>query len=662
MNYTFGKIISLLLLYLILISCLAFSDISIFTIPAADVQSSSECISHSYSSCYSNDVYWFNSCNQTEEKKQECGPNSCSAWSSYFCMNNSVYKSRTCYNRGCANNSCFSISQLQYSQVSKCPTNSTSWSIPYCKNNDRYVNRTTFQGACLNSSCSTTKIIEEKVYQDCGPNSCSSWGSTYCKNNKTYQNRTCFNRGCANNSCFSISKFEEKLIKDCGNNLCQNGRCINQSPITNYVYDANGNMIQDDRFYYEYNSANKLSKVREWDLTGRIIEEYKYNYRGERIIKIQYLSSSNKNNITTFYPSKDYETEIDQNKKERNTSYFFANGERIASLNSTGAKNLYLSDHLGSSSVLVTDSGVLLDRLSYNPFGSLKSGGTETKYNYNSKELDDTGLLYYGARYYNPTLMRWTQPDWIIQDVYDPQNLNRYSYVKNNPLKYTDPTGNVPIETVADVASVVWDLGDIYNDPTNLWNYVALAGDVVTTAIPYVPPVIGMAVKGTKRLDQIKDLAKIANKVDDAVDGEKIIDKVGDAGKGLVKVNDEVRNGDNIVDALKAGETGTTSAKSGALARLPDLNSVEYTAHAKKGGLTKTDIDISIDRGIQIDYSASYKGKNVEYTSYYYSFNKNKGIYTVTTKTPDGGTKIITSHYFNPKTPVRDLLGWSPPR
>jgi RHS repeat-associated protein len=55
----------------------------------------------------------------------------------------------------------------------------------------------------------------------------------------------------------------------------------------------------------------------------------------------------------------------------------------------------------------------------------------------------ETGLYYYRARYYNPLLGRFIQADTIVQNTYDPQSWNRYAYVRNNPLKYTDPTGNM---------------------------------------------------------------------------------------------------------------------------------------------------------------------------------------------------------------------------
>jgi RHS repeat-associated protein len=62
---------------------------------------------------------------------------------------------------------------------------------------------------------------------------------------------------------------------------------------------------------------------------------------------------------------------------------------------------------------------------------------------YTGQVLDEgTGLYYYNARYYDPVLGRFTQPDDVIQDIFNPQTYNRYSYCVNNPLRYTDPTGH----------------------------------------------------------------------------------------------------------------------------------------------------------------------------------------------------------------------------
>ena len=51
------------------------------------------------------------------------------------------------------------------------------------------------------------------------------------------------------------------------------------------------------------------------------------------------------------------------------------------------------------------------------------------------------GLEYFGARYYNPSLMRWNSADSMTTHVYDPQSLNKYAYVRNNPVNLVDKNG-----------------------------------------------------------------------------------------------------------------------------------------------------------------------------------------------------------------------------
>jgi len=86
----------------------------------------------------------------------------------------------------------------------------------------------------------------------------------------------------------------------------------------------------------------------------------------------------------------------------------------------------------------------------YRPFGETwLEAGARFRYLYTGQEQDfETGLYFYNARYYDARLARFTQPDTIVPGAFDPQALNRYSYALNNPLRYTDPTGNesVPID------------------------------------------------------------------------------------------------------------------------------------------------------------------------------------------------------------------------
>jgi RHS repeat-associated protein len=81
----------------------------------------------------------------------------------------------------------------------------------------------------------------------------------------------------------------------------------------------------------------------------------------------------------------------------------------------------------------------------YYPFGGTRSDNSSVylNYKYTGQEQDqETGLYNYGARLYDPDLGRFLAPDSIVPDPANPQSLNRYSYVLNNPLNYTDPSGH----------------------------------------------------------------------------------------------------------------------------------------------------------------------------------------------------------------------------
>ena len=80
----------------------------------------------------------------------------------------------------------------------------------------------------------------------------------------------------------------------------------------------------------------------------------------------------------------------------------------------------------------------------YMPFGSMRSttGSSGSSYKFTDQELDsESGLYNYNARLYDPEIGRFISADPIVPDPFNPQSLNRYSYVLNNPLIYTDPSG-----------------------------------------------------------------------------------------------------------------------------------------------------------------------------------------------------------------------------
>ena len=110
-----------------------------------------------------------------------------------------------------------------------------------------------------------------------------------------------------------------------------------------------------------------------------------------------------------------------------------------------GKRYFYHSDHLGSSSLITDASGNVTQQLDYLPYGEVfleKRSDVDyhTPYKFNGKELDEeTGLYYYGARYYNPRLSIWYATD-PLEEKYP--NISSYAYCAGNPIKFVDYRGD----------------------------------------------------------------------------------------------------------------------------------------------------------------------------------------------------------------------------
>jgi RHS repeat-associated protein len=108
-----------------------------------------------------------------------------------------------------------------------------------------------------------------------------------------------------------------------------------------------------------------------------------------------------------------------------------------------------LTDHLGSTSVVADEDGSLVSQVKYTAFGEVRavSGEVPTDYKYTGQlEQAEIGLYYYVARWYDPYLGQWVQPDSIAPKPNNPIAWGRYTYVLQNPLKYNDPFGHYEFE------------------------------------------------------------------------------------------------------------------------------------------------------------------------------------------------------------------------
>ena len=105
-----------------------------------------------------------------------------------------------------------------------------------------------------------------------------------------------------------------------------------------------------------------------------------------------------------------------------------------------------ISDQVSSTALVVDADGDMVPETRYYPFGEVRytSGNSPTDKTYTGQRSEDFGLMDYNARYYSPYLNQFIQPDTIVPDYTYPQTLNLYSYVLNNPIIFTDPSGLVP--------------------------------------------------------------------------------------------------------------------------------------------------------------------------------------------------------------------------
>jgi RHS repeat-associated protein len=125
--------------------------------------------------------------------------------------------------------------------------------------------------------------------------------------------------------------------------------------------------------------------------------------------------------------------------------YYYAGGERVAMRTGSSTVNYLLSDHLGSTSVVADVSGVRTSEVRYKAWGEdrYSYGTSPTSYRYTGQRQEASiGLYFYGARWYDAALGRFTSPDSVIPAQQGVTGNDRYAYTNNNPLRFTDPSGH----------------------------------------------------------------------------------------------------------------------------------------------------------------------------------------------------------------------------
>ncbi len=239
-----------------------------------------------------------------------------------------------------------------------------------------------------------------------------------------------------------------------------NNRLLSYNGFT-FAYDANGSMTKKTETTtskvtsYQYDYDNRLKRI---DYPDGTYSEYRYDPFGNRINK-------DVNGTVTWFvydlmkPLPDVIGEYDESGS-LTVAYTHGPGiDDVISMRRDGSNYFYLKDALGSVASLTDATEASVNNYEYDSFGKVvnRTENVTNPYGYTGKRLDrESGLMYYRARYYDPSIGRFASEDLIR--FYD--NVNYYNYANNNPMRYVDPDGRlavVPIVIVLlGVLEVVW--------------------------------------------------------------------------------------------------------------------------------------------------------------------------------------------------------------
>lgn len=237
------------------------------------------------------------------------------------------------------------------------------------------------------------------------------------------------------------NRISENVV---GGTLAVAARQLNVDPATNrintpgVVYDASGNMISDGTpgRSWTYDAENQLLSQTDGGVTS---VAYRYDMAGLRIGK---SLSSTAQPSSTAYVYDGSQLIAEYVNGALNKEYIYTGSRRVATLDATGNTIYHHPDYL--SNRLETDAGGNVVRtFGHLPFGGIwYETGTPDKWKFTTYERDsESGLDYAAARYYSNGLGRFLSLDPLAGDLSNPQSLNRYSYVTNDPITYRDPTG-----------------------------------------------------------------------------------------------------------------------------------------------------------------------------------------------------------------------------
>ena len=262
----------------------------------------------------------------------------------------------------------------------------------------------------------------------------------------------------------------------------------------NYTYDANGNLTGASGTFYAASGPVTFSRALSYmsfglplaltHVQGGSTYSYTYAYNAQHE-RMKLVTVRPDDTLTTIYlhPAGSgallFEKETHQSTGQIEYKHYVNGGSGLVGVYVTKSSYMqgdgpgmryYHRDHLGSVAVITNDSGAYIERLAYEPFGERRNTdgsaedrkspivGATTDRGFTAHEhLDEMMLIHMNGRIYDPILARFMTPDTFVQSADNLQSYNRYSYVLNNPLMYTDPSGYLSLNSIFDTLDNIID-------------------------------------------------------------------------------------------------------------------------------------------------------------------------------------------------------------
>jgi RHS repeat-associated protein len=211
---------------------------------------------------------------------------------------------------------------------------------------------------------------------------------------------------------------------------------------TALAYDANGNLTSDGSRTYTWDSRNRLKTI-----AGTATASFAYDAFGRR-------GGATVSGATTsfLYDGANISQELTGASVKATILGGLGIDEIFRRTDAAGPRT-FLTDPLGSALALADDAGVARTQYTYTPYGATTAAGdaSSNPFQYTGRENDGTGLYYYRARYYNPSLGRFISQDPLGLGG----GINRYAYALSDPINFIDPLGLVSLrEILAQIGAV----------------------------------------------------------------------------------------------------------------------------------------------------------------------------------------------------------------